>query len=163
MGSTGRSIVALLVALGVPLASGGLGAVPTARAIPSWYRKLKRPSWTPPEWLFGPAWTILYIMMGVSAWMVWREGTGRRDVRGAITLFGVQLGLNAIWTPIFFGLRAPGLALAVIVALWGMIVATTAAFFRLQPVAGALLLPYLLWTTFATALNGSIWWLNRRA
>jgi len=100
-------------------------------------------------------------MMGVASWLVWRLGWGNRRVREALGLFAAQLGLNGLWSIVFFGLRALGLALAEIVALWGLIAATFVRFYQLRPVAGLLLLPYLLWTTFATTVNAGIWWLSR--
>ena len=156
-----RDRLALLLALFIPLAVGGLSAFPTMSAIPGWYRWLRKPRWTPPAWLFAPVWNILYVMMGVASWLVWKLGWGKTRVREALALFAVQLGLNALWSIVFFGLRAPGLALAEIVVLWSLIAATFVRFYRLRPAAGLLLLPYLLWTTFAATLNASIWWLNR--
>lgn len=124
---------------------------------PDYYRALRRPSWAPPTWLFGPAWTALYVMMGVAAWLVSR----RPGSDGALRLFGVQLALNAAWTPIFFGLRARGLAMAEIAALWVAVALTTLAFFGRRTMAGVLLLPYLGWVSFAAALNWEIWRRNR--
>lgn len=156
-----KNALGLLVALAVPLAAGGLGAIPTVSSIPTWYRPLKKPAWTPPDWIFAPVWTVLYLLMGTSAWLVSRFGWQRRDVRTAMGLFGGQLALNAIWSPIFFGLKAPGIALMEIVPLWGVLAATVVQFYRVRPLAGLLLVPYLLWTSFATALNAGVWWLNR--
>ena len=124
-------------------------------------RSLVRPSFAPPTWVFGPAWTTLYVMMGLAAFLVWQQGLARPDVRRALTLFGVQLVLNGLWSPLFFGLRAPGLALVEIVVLWFAILATLVAFWRTRRVAGGLLVPYLAWVTFATALNAGFWALNR--
>jgi benzodiazapine receptor len=156
-----RDVLGLVVSVAVPLAAGGLGSISTISAIPTWYRGLRKPPWTPPNWIFGPAWTLLYTLMGISVWLVARSGWERRDVRMSTGLFGVQLLLNALWTPIFFGLKKPSLALAEIVPLWGLIAATAVQFFKIRPVAGLLLVPYLLWTTYATSLNAGIWWLNR--
>ena len=126
---------------------------------PSWYRRLRKPAWSPPAWLFGPVWTLLYALMGIAAWLV---AGGRRDGRGpALAAFGAQLALNAAWTPIFFGLRRPGLALLEIGATLLAVAATTALFLRQRPLAGVLLLPYLAWTAFATLLNAEIWRRNR--
>ena len=157
-----RKWIGLAVSLAVPLAAGGVGAVPTFRAIPDWYRTLKKPSWTPPGWVFGPVWNVLYLMMGLAAWPVWKSEREDQRRRVALGVFGVQLGFNTLWSLIFFGLRSPGLALAEIVVLWRLILETVIRFYDVKPVAGALLLPYLLWTTFATGLNAAIWWLNRR-
>lgn len=137
-------------------AAGGLGALATSAAR---YRALTLPAWAPPGWLFGPVWLALYTMMGVAAWLVWRRPAGAGRTR-ALTWFGAQLALNAAWTPVFFGLEATGAALAVIAALLVAIVATIAVFARQRRAAAALLVPYLAWVGFATALNGAIWYLN---
>jgi tryptophan-rich sensory protein len=126
---------------------------------PDYYARLEKPPWAPPAWLFGPAWTGLYTLMGVAAWLVAKRG--EPEARPALALWGAQLALNAAWTPIFFGLRAPGVALGAIVATWVAIAATTTAFLGRRPAAGALMLPYLAWVTFAAALNFEIWRRNR--
>lgn len=154
-----RDVLSLVVALLIPLAAGGIGGAATARSVSTWYRFLKKPKWTPPDWLFGPAWTTLYALMGVASWLVWRSGD-RRAPR-ALRLFGLQLALNTVWSLIFFGLRRLDLALVELGALWGAILATTVAFFRIRPAAGLLLLPYQAWTTFAGALNAAVWQRNR--
>jgi translocator protein len=128
---------------------------------PEYYSRLEKPSWAPPGWLFGPVWTVLYALMGIAAWLV--AGKGGLASRTPLLLWGAQLGLNATWTPVFFGLRAPGLALVNIVLLWLALVATVTAFFSRRPVAGVLLIPYLIWVSFATALNFAIWRRNRLA
>ncbi len=126
---------------------------------PDYYRRLRKPGWAPPPWLFGPAWTLLYTLMGIAAWLVARRGDA--GARPALGLWWTQLALNAAWTPIFFGLRRPGLALVEIVATWAAILATVVAFVRQRGPAGPLLLPYLAWVGFATALNFEIWRRNR--
>lgn len=127
---------------------------------PEWYRGLRRPSWSPPPAVFGPVWTALYTSMGIAAALVSaRPASDERD--RALSLFKIQLALNAAWTPIFFGLRRPGVALAEIVAMWLAVAATVALFARQRLAAGLLLLPYLAWVTFATALNAAIWHRNR--
>jgi len=125
----------------------------------AWYASLVKPSWNPPGWLFGPVWTVLYVLMGIAAWLVWREG-GWRVQRWALGLYLAQWALNALWTPLFFGLHRPGLAFAEIIVLDLAVLATFIAFRRVKPLAGALLVPYLLWAAFATVLNGAIWRLN---
>ncbi len=122
-----------------------------------WYAALRKPAWNPPAWLFAPVWTMLYAMMAVAAWLVWRETGVSREVG----LFVLQLVLNALWSWLFFGLHRPGLALADIVALWLAILATHVAFDHVRPLAAWLLLPYLAWVTFAAALNAALWRLNR--
>jgi translocator protein len=128
---------------------------------PGYYARLEKPSWAPPGWLFGPVWTVLYALMGIAAWLV--AGKSGSAPRTPLVLWCSQLGLNATWTPVFFGLRAPGLALVNIVLLWLALVATVTSFFSRRPVAGVLLLPYLGWVSFATALNFAIWRRNRLA
>jgi benzodiazapine receptor len=154
-------IVSLVVAVVIPLVVGGLGGIATASAIPTWYQGLDKPAWNPPNWVFGPVWTLLYVLMGVAAWLVWRQGWDNPQVRGALAIFGVQLLLNLFWSLIFFGLRSPGWAVLEIAVLWGFILATTVQFYRLESVAGLLLVPYQLWVTFAAVLNATIWQLNR--
>ncbi len=151
-----RSITSLLVWVVLSYAA----ALPGAFFTPGeWYAALQRPSWHPPDWVFGPVWTVLYLMMGVAAWLVWRE----KGWVPALTLFLMQLGLNAAWTWIFFGLRRPGLALIEIGVLWLAIFAALIAFWRVRPIAGALLLPYLAWVSFAILLNFELWRRNPHA
>jgi translocator protein len=125
----------------------------------AWYQALEKPAWTPPSWLFGPVWTVLYAMMGVAAWLVWRE-RGFSGAPTALGLFLLQLVLNAAWSWLFFGLQRPDLAAAEILILWAAIAATIVASWRVRPLAGWLLVPYLLWVSFAAALNVAIWRLN---
>jgi benzodiazapine receptor len=124
-----------------------------------WYAQLAKPAWNPPNWIFGPVWTALYAMMAVAAWLVWRQQGFRAQIK-PIGLFLLQLALNAAWSPIFFGLKSPALAFVVIVLLRLAILATLCAFWRANRISGALLLPYLGWVTFATALNFALWRLN---
>jgi benzodiazapine receptor len=154
----GRAFLALAAWIAVSLAAGAAGAIASANA-PSFYNQLVKPAWAPPPWLFGPVWTALYVLMGFAAWLVWHRGPDP-IVRRALRLFGLQLLLNALWTWIFFAWRSGGLALADILILWLLILATLASFWRVRPVAGALLLPYLAWVTFATALNAALWIAN---
>jgi translocator protein len=124
-----------------------------------WYAALKKPSWNPPAWIFGPVWTALYAMMGMAAWLVWKQG-GFAAQRRPLTAFLVQLALNAAWTPLFFGLHWTGLAFAEIVLLWLAIAATIALFRPVNLAAAWLLAPYLAWVSFAAALNFTLWRLN---
>lgn len=124
-----------------------------------WYAELHKPSWNPPAWVFGPAWTTLYILMATAAWLVWRDGGWKVQGR-ALSLFVAQWLLNALWTPLFFGLHRPDLAFIEIVLLWGMILATTIAFWKVKSSAGLLMLPYLAWVTFAAVLNFTLWRMN---
>ncbi len=150
---------ALVVILLICFAAAALGSVATTPNIPTWYATLAKPSWNPPNWLFGPVWTMLYISMAVAAWLVWRRG-GLQQARWPLTLFAVQLALNAAWSWIFFWYHMPGLACIEIVALLLAIAATTTTFWPRSKVAGMLMLPYLGWVAFAAVLNYSIWRLN---
>jgi tryptophan-rich sensory protein len=125
----------------------------------AWYASLRKPAWNPPNWIFGPVWTVLYASMAVAAWLVWKRG-GFAAQRGALALFAVQLALNAIWSPLYFGLKNPALAFVDIVALWLTLAATIVAFWHVRPAAAALLVPYLAWVSFAAALNFTLWRLN---
>lgn len=139
---------------------GILGAPFTISAIPTWYATLNKPSFSPPNWIFGPAWTLLYALMGIAFYLIWKQGFRKAKMKQARNYFLAQLGLNFIWSPVFFGLRAPFLGLIVIVAMWMMIVLTMKKIYPLSRLAFYLLVPYLLWVSFATALNGAIVILN---
>lgn len=123
------------------------------------YRELVRPAWAPPGWLFGPVWSVLYALMGIAAWLVWRA-RGFAGARKALSLFVAQLAANALWSFLFFAWRLGALAFADILLLWALILATLIAFWRISIAAGALLLPYLAWVSFAVALNFATWQLN---
>jgi tryptophan-rich sensory protein len=151
----------LVVSIIACLAAGAIGSIFTRQAIPTWYATLEKPAFNPPNWVFMPVWTLLYIMMGVAAFLVWRKGLENRQVRMALIVFLVQLVLNAFWSVAFFGLESPLYGLIVIALLWVAILFTTLMFYRTSRVAGVLMLPYLLWVTFAAVLNESIWLLNR--
>ena len=152
--SAGAALGLLMV-----LCIGGGAASGLAFPIGDWYANLAKPSWTPPPWIFGPAWTLLYALMAVASWRVWRTPPSRQRT-AALGWFGAQLALNFAWTPIFFGMRSPAIALAEIAVLDVAIVATMAAFRRADRAAALLLVPYAAWTAFATALNLAIWRLN---
>jgi benzodiazapine receptor len=124
-----------------------------------WYAALHKPAWNPPAWVFGPAWSLLYALMAVAAWLVWREGGWKAQGR-TLGLFLLQWLLNALWTPLFFVLHRPGIAFAEIVLLWLVLAATLVSFWRIRQVAGILLVPYLAWVSFAAALNFTIWRMN---
>jgi len=156
-----KSALALLVAVLVPLGVGALGSFATFAAVRDWYPSLVRPSFAPPSWVFGPVWTALYVLMGVASWLVWRQGFARPAVRGALTIYAVQLLFNLAWSWLFFGLRQPALALVEIVVLLALIVWTALRFAPVSRGAAALLLPYGAWVAFATVLNAGFWWLNR--
>ena len=151
----------LVIAIALPLVVGGLSGYATSGGVSTWYPTLVKPPFNPPAWIFGPVWTLLYITMGVAAFLVWRQGLAAEGVRLALAVFIIQIALNGLWSILFFGLQAPGWALVEIILLWLAIVATLVLFWRVVPAAGLLLIPYLAWVSFATVLNASLWWLNR--
>jgi tryptophan-rich sensory protein len=150
--------LALVAWLAVCFVAAGIGAVASAGA-PAFYQELTRPQWAPPPWLFAPVWTVLYALMGIAAWLVWRA-QGFRRAGGVLWLFLLQLGANALWTWLFFTWQQGQWAFLEILALWVMILGTTIGFWRIRPLAGALLLPYLAWVTFASALTYATWQAN---
>ena len=154
----GRQFIGLIAWLAVSFIAAAIGAAASVRA-GSFYTQLVRPDWAPPPEVFGPVWTVLYALMGISAWMIWRVG-GFRAARTALTLFLVQLVVNALWSWLFFGWHLGALAFADIVVLWALVLATLIVFWRLNRWAAALLVPYLLWISFAAALNLAVWQLN---
>ncbi|MBC7978622.1 MAG: tryptophan-rich sensory protein [Myxococcales bacterium] len=157
-----RAVLALSW-LGFVVLCNGVGFVSAlAGGEPSYYQELARPSWAPPPSVFAPVWTILYTMMGTATWLVWLRARGA-ERRRAMTAFAVQLGLNAAWTPVFFGLHQPGLAVAVIVGVLVAVLAMLVVYARISRWAGALVVPLALWVAFATCLNLALWWLNRPA
>lgn len=137
-------------------AAAGMGSALTNLSVETWYAGLRKPSFNPPNWIFGPVWTALYLMMAVAAWLVWR----RAGWDTSLTLFFAQLALNVVWSGLFFGMRSPGAAFAEIVLLWFAILLTTVGFAAVSSAAAALMLPYLAWVAFAAVLNFSIWRLN---
>jgi len=151
------SWIALGLILAATVAVSAAGGAVTTPEIGGWYRTLEKPPFNPPDWLFGPVWTLLYLAMAVAAWLVWRARGGWRAARGPLALYGVQLALNLGWSVLFFGLHRPDLAFAEIVLLWAAILATAVAFSRASRAAGLLMLPYLAWVGFAAVLNGWIW------
>ena len=155
--STLYQSIVLLLFLAVTFAAAGIGSIATAPNIPTWYAGLAKPTWNPPNWIFGPVWTTLYISMAVAAWLVWRQGG---LWQWPLALFAVQLALNAAWSWLFFGFHMPGAAFIEVVALFAAIAATTIAFWPKSMAAGILMLPYLGWVAFAAVLNFTIWRLN---
>lgn len=155
---TPRRLVARVVIF--TLAVGLLSGLSMSESIDTWYAGLARPWFAPPNWVFGPVWTLLYILMGIGAGLVWLSGLERSDVRSAMWLYAVQLLFNAAWSVIFFGLHAIGWALAEMAVLWVLIIATMFAFARVRRESAWLLLPYICWVSFAFILNFSYWRLN---
>jgi benzodiazapine receptor len=155
-----REIGIAALSIIICLAAGAIGALAAYPAIPGWYASLIKPSFSPPNWMFGPVWTMLYVLMGIAAYAVYRTGMKKQAVRDAIAIFGVQLGLNLLWSLLFFGLHSPLYGLICIVTLWAAIAITIIRFYAISKNAGLLLVPYILWVSFASLLNFSIWMLN---
>ena len=148
--------LSLLLILGATVAVSGLGGAVTTPEIGGWYRTLEKPSFNPPDWIFGPVWTLLFLMMAAAAWLVVRARGGLAAARREMVLYAVQLVLNLAWSVLFFGLRRPDLAFAEIIVLLAAIAATGLAFRRVRPLAGWLFVPYFAWVSFAAILNGWI-------
>lgn len=156
-----RNALALFGFVILSEAAGIVGSFFTTPMIQSgWYAALRKPELAPPDWVFGPVWTILFALMGIAAFLVWRRGLSRKEVKRALSIFIAQLALNTLWSFIFFGLQSPGGAFLEIILLWLTILATLIVFSRISRAAGWLLIPYLLWVSFAVYLNYSIWVLN---
>ena len=151
----------LAISIIICLAAGFIGSIFTNRSIPIWYESLKKPSFNPPGWLFGPVWTALFILMGISLFLIWQKGLNYNGVIIALIVFGIQLILNILWSILFFGLRAPLAAFIEIIILWILILMTILIFYPISKTAALLLLPYILWVSFASILNFSLWRLNR--
>lgn len=164
---------ALALSLATPFVAATVGGIATNSSLSSWYQQLRKPDWNPPSWLFGPVWSTLYLLMGLASWLVWRQRESKSgwlgivskdnhaEVDGALRLYGIQLIFNALWSIIFFGLRRVDWALAEVLVLWSLILSTLTRFYRIDRRAGWLLVPYQLWTTFATILNFTVWRMNR--
>jgi tryptophan-rich sensory protein len=151
--------MALAIFLALSFATAFIGSLFTSASVDGWYRTINKPSWTPPSWIFGPVWTLLYFTMAIAAWLVWRR-RGNANVTVALALFAIQLVLNAAWSGFFFGWQNPEFAFVDIVLLWSAILATMIAFGRITAVSGWLFAPYMIWVTFAAALNLAIWRMN---
>ena len=154
-------IVKLIVCIVACEGAGGIGAIFTTPAIPTWYKSLKKPAFTPPNSVFGPIWITLYLLMGIAVFLVWREGLSQEGVTIAFAVFWGQLVLNILWSVIFFGLRSLLGGMVVIILLWIAILFNIILFFGVSPIAGGLLIPYIFWVTIAANLNVQIWKLNR--
>lgn len=155
-----NEIPRLIVSILIPLVIGSVGSIVTIAEIPTWYSTLSKPSWAPPNWLFGPVWTTLYILMGIALFLVWREGLNRSDVRFAILIFAVQLVLNLLWSIVFFTYHSLFGGFIVIMILWIAILANIIAFSIISRTAGLLLVPYIVWVSIASYLNYSVYILN---
>ena len=158
---TKLKIIPLLFSIGVCFLAAAVGSAFTVGAIDTWYVTLNKPFFSPPNWIFGPVWTLLYLMMGMSLYLVWVTKIDKKTKRRAITFFFIQLGLNLLWSILFFGLKSPSAALLGIIVLWIAICLTIINFLRVSKLAAWLLIPYIAWVSFATILNLSILLLNR--
>lgn len=157
--SSSQQAIGLFIAIAICFAAAGLGGLVTTPHIPGWYATLAKPTWNPPAWIFGPVWSLLYLMMAVAVWLVWRQA-GIAAAKLPLGLFAVQLTLNSLWSVLFFGLHSPGAAAAEILLLWAAILATLITFWQRSKLAGWLLVPYLAWVSFAAVLNVTICRLN---
>lgn len=155
-----KKLWTLIVAVALPELVGIVSTPFTIAAIPIWYGALNKPFFSPPNWVFAPVWTVLYLMMGVASYLIWKQGIKKQKVRRTLTFYAIQLFLNFVWSWLFFGLHSPMLALVDIVFLWVFIVLTILKFYQLSKPAAYLLVPYLLWVSFATLLNFAIVILN---
>lgn len=156
-----NTVLKLGISILACLAAGGIGSIFTFKAIPIWYAGLEKPRYTPPNWAFGPIWTTLYILMGLSVFLVWQKGLDTNGVVIAFILFWVQLMLNVLWSSVFFGIKSKGGGAIVIVWLWLLILATMIASFKVSAWAGTLLTPYIVWVSIASYLNIGVWLLNK--
>lgn len=153
--------VKLLLSIAIPVAVGATAGLFTSAEIPGWYQTIQKPSWNPPNWLFAPVWTSLYVLMGIALFLIWKSTATDKVKQKAISLFAIQLALNFCWSFIFFNQHQIGWALVEIVVMWLFILLTIFAFAPISKVAAWLLVPYISWVSFATILNYTIWQLNR--
>ncbi|MFH1335241.1 MAG: TspO/MBR family protein [Candidatus Zixiibacteriota bacterium] len=153
-------ILKLIICIGVCQLAGFVGSLFTTPSIPTWYAAIRKPSFTPPNSVFGPVWTTLFLLMGISAYLIWRKGLQDKNVKLALLIFIAQLGLNVLWSILFFGLHSPFSAFIEIIILWLVILVTFVSFMKISKPAGILLLPYLIWVAFAAILNYNLWKLN---
>lgn len=153
-------IASLILSIVIALSAGFIGSLFTTPSISTWYATLIKPTLNPPAWIFGPVWTALFILMGIAAFLVWRQGLKQQKVRAALCVYGFQLVLNVFWSILFFGLQRPDLAFIEIIALWLAIAWTISSFYKVSRAGAYLLVPYILWVSFAIYLNYTIWQLN---
>lgn len=155
-----EDIKALVIAIGISQLAGVLGSLFTFSAVDTWYKTLVRPPFTPPEFVFGPVWTTLFVLMGIAAFLVWKKGARKKEGQIALRLFGLQLLLNVLWSFFFFGLKSPIAGSLEITVLWIAIAATIVSFAKVSHKAAWIMIPYLLWVSFATYLTYAFWILN---
>jgi tryptophan-rich sensory protein len=154
-----KSIFSLLISILVVFSAAFIGSLFTTSSIATWYAFINKPSFSPPNWLFAPAWSLLYILMGIAAFLIWQKRDNPK-VKQALRFYGIQLVLNALWSIIFFGMHNPGLAFLEIIFLWLFILITLIKFYKINKTAGLLFVPYILWVSFASILNFAVWTLN---
>ena len=154
-------ILRLVISILACFIAAGIGSLFTFKAIPEWYAGLRKPRYTPPNWAFGPVWTVLYILMAISVFLIWQKGLSTNGVLLPFILFWVQLIVNVFWSVIFFGMKSKGGGVITIIVLWLLILATMITSFRVSGWAGALLIPYIIWVTIASYLNIGVWQLNK--
>ena len=150
----------LIISIAICLLASAIGSISSYSSIQTWYLTLQKPAFNPPNWVFGPAWITLYLLMGVSLYLVWEKGLRDRKARISVSVFGVQLALNVLWSVLFFGLRSPLYGMVVIVMLWAAIALTILRFMAISKKAGLILVPYIAWVSFAAVLNYYVWILN---
>lgn len=155
-----KNIFALILSIAICNLAGIVGSIFTTNEVKSWYPTIIKPALNPPSWVFGPVWTTLFILMGIAAFLIWKKGFQKKNVKIALGIFGLQLVLNTLWSILFFGMQNPGAALIEIALLWFAILASLIAFYKISKPASYLLLPYILWVSFAAYLNYAIWSLN---
>lgn len=153
-------VLKFILSLVLTLGAGAIGSLATTKAIPTWYAIINKPSFNPPNWIFAPVWTTLFILMGIAFYLVWTQTRKHKEVKFALNVFVIQLIFNILWSVIFFGLKLPGLAFLDIIILWIAILFTIIKFNKISRAASYLLIPYLIWVSFASILNFSIWQLN---
>ena len=154
-----KSILPLLVFILITLFAGFIGSLFTTPSIASWYAFINKPSFSPPNWLFAPVWSLLYILMGIAAFLIWQKRDNLKT-KPALMFYGIQLILNTLWSIIFFGMHNPGLAFLEIIILWSFILITLIKFYKINKTSGILFIPYLIWVSFASILNFAVWMLN---
>lgn len=155
-----KGVLALVICILLCQCAGFIGSLFTRPSISTWYATLEKPIFTPPNWIFSPVWITLFLLMGISLFLIWRRGLAERKVRVALTFFGAQLVFNIVWSVLFFGLRSPLAGFIDIALLWIAIALTIFYFLKVSKMAGVLLIPYIVWVSFAAVLNGYIWRLN---
>lgn len=155
-----NNILLFLSSVIICQSAGIIGSVFTTPAIPTWYANINKPSFRPPNWVFAPIWATLFLLMGIALFLIWRKGLTRKDVKTAFAFFIFHLVLNTLWSILFFGLKSPFAAFIEIIFLWAAILTSIILFFRISKIAAYLLIPYILWVSFASVLNFAIWRLN---